>query len=160
VFRTRLNGRLAFLLVSAVVLAFACGPRPRASDSAAVTHTPRARAPRISDTPLSTVLDVRVNNGVSFAFHVTNATGRKLEVNFRNGQTHDLIVLDTLGREVWRWSQGRMFTQALQNKVLHESDSLSYDLRWANAPAGRYTAVATLASNNFPVEQRAEFVVR
>jgi hypothetical protein len=52
-----------------------------------------------------------------------------------------------------------MFTQTLQNKVLHASDSLDYDAHWQNAPAGRYTAVAMLASENFPVEARTDFVV-
>ena len=101
-----------------------------------------------------------MGKGVEFAFHLTNTAGRKLQVSFPNGQTHELVVLDTVGREVWRWSTGKMFTQSLQNKVMRESDTLSYALRWTDAPAGRYVAVATLASGNFPVEQRVEFVVR
>lgn len=100
-----------------------------------------------------------MKNGVEFDFHVTNVGARKLEVNFPSGQTHELVVLDSAGREVWRWSSGRMFTQSLQNRVLHGSDSLSFALRWHHATAGHYVAVATLASDNFPMEQRAEFDV-
>ena len=102
---------------------------------------------------------MRVTDGVEFAFHLTNTADRKLEVKFPSGQAYELVVLDARGREVWRWSTGRMFTQSLQNRVLRESDSLTYDSRWTNAPAGKYVAVATLASANFPVEKRAEFVV-
>lgn len=101
-----------------------------------------------------------MKKGVTFAFHVTNTTSKKLELRFRSGQTHEVIVLDSAGREVWRWSNGRLFTQTLQNHVMRQSDSLSYDINWSDAPAGHYTAVATLASANFPVEQRREFTVR
>ena len=38
-------------------------------------------------------------------------------------------------------------------------DTLDFDATWRNAPAGKYTAIATLASENFPMEQRTEFIV-
>lgn len=69
-------------------------------------------------------------------------------------------MLDSLGREVWRWSDGRLFTQAAENRVLPSSDALRFEESWANARPGTYTVIATLASVNFPVEQRAEFMVR
>ena len=95
-----------------------------------------------------------------FAFTVTNASTKKLEVVFLDGRTHDLIVLDSLGREVWRWSEGRLFTQSVQNRVLRASDTILFDESWRAPSPGSYTAVATLASANFPVEQRQAFVVR
>lgn len=95
-----------------------------------------------------------------FAFRVTNAGGGKVEVQFPSGQTHDVVVLDTLGREVWRWSEGRMFTQLIQNKTLRTDDSLAYTERWRDARPGEYVAVARLASGSHPVEERARFTVR
>lgn len=95
-----------------------------------------------------------------FAFHVANDGAKKLELLFANGLTHDVVVLDSVGREVWRWSDGRLFTQAVQSKVLRASDRLAFEEAWENAAPGRYTAVATLASSNFPVEHRVAFTVR
>jgi len=97
---------------------------------------------------------------VRFDFRVTNAGGAKVEMNFPSGQTHEVVVLDTLGREVWRWSKGRMFTKLLQNKILRTHDALEFGERWSNAPRGQYVAVARLASTNYPIEQRTNFVVR
>ena len=158
-----MKGRITFGLLCAAVLAFACGPRASTGDSAGAIPTPRtsrARSAAPNGPALVSRLVVVVKNGVAMDFRVMNAGTKRLEVNFPSGQTHEVVVVDSLGREVFRWSKGRMFTQSLQNKVLHASDTLDYDAVWQNAPAGKYTAIATLASENFPMEQRAEFVVR
>ncbi len=153
-----MNGKVPLTLLCCAVLAFACGPRSHNEmETAHSTHTATSSDPR---TPLTPSLDINVGDGVRFAFHVTNAGSKKLELQFSDGRTHDVIVLDSLGREVWRWSEGRLFTQAVQNRVLRSSDSLRYEESWNDARPGTYTVVATLASVNFPVEQRAEFVVR
>ncbi|MBK7908622.1 MAG: hypothetical protein IPJ78_19010 [Gemmatimonadetes bacterium] len=73
---------------------------------------------------------VRVEEEVHFDFAVVNGGKKKLEVDFADGRTHDLVVLDSLGREVWRWSEGRLFTQAMQNRVLRASDALRFDEEW------------------------------
>ena len=155
-----MKGRITFGLLCAAVLAFACGPRASTGDSAGAIRTSRARSSAPNGPALVSRLVVVVKNGVAMDFRVMNAGTKRLEVNFPSGQTHEVVVVDSQGREVFRWSRGRMFTQSLQNKVLHASDTLDYDAVWENAPAGKYTAIATLASENFPMEQRAEFVVR
>ena len=152
-----MKGRITFGLLSAAVLAFACGPRASTGDSAGVIHASRAKTQ--NGPALISTLAVTVKNGVALNFRVMNTGTKRLEVNFPSGQTHEVVVVDSLGREVFRWSKDRMFTQSIQNKVLHASDTLDFDATWRNAPAGKYTAIATLASENFPMEQRAEFVV-
>jgi hypothetical protein len=110
-------------------------------------------------------LDVRQHDrGLAFTFRITNNAKKKLELVFPNGQTHDLVVLDAAGEEVWRWSADRMFTQALQNRVLGAGDTLAYEVVWtpsadaASTERGStLTALATLLSENHPLEQRTEF---
>lgn len=164
-----MKAQLAFGLVSLGVLAFACAPRPHGSDQTSAKNTKaqqrelRDQRERAADpTPrIESALAVDNNSeGVRFDFRVTNAGGPKVEMNFPSGQTHEVFVLDTLGREVWRWSKGRMFTQLLQNKILRTDDTLAYGERWKDAPRGQYVAVARLASSNYPIEQRTAFVVR
>jgi hypothetical protein len=109
---------------------------------------------------IASSLDVTVLDGVTLALHVTNASGRLVELRFPDGQVYDFAVLDGEGREVWRWSADRMFTQALQTKQLDPNETLSVEERWdAQGHAGRFTAVATLRSTNFPVEQRVDFTL-
>lgn len=159
---------VAFGLVSLGVLAFACAPRPHGSDQttaksgARATREQRERTADKDHTPrIESALAVNNNDGgVRFDFRVTNSGGTKVEMNFPSGQTHEVVVLDTLGREVWRWSKGRIFTQMLQNKILRTDDTLAYGERWKDAPRGQYVAVARLASTNYPIEQRTAFTVR
>jgi hypothetical protein len=144
--------RLVTVLVFVAALIYACGPRSHSSES---TGNRTVDGP-----PIVTALDVTVKNGVSFALHVTNNATRRIELTFPSGQTHDIVVLDSIGREVWRWSEGRMFTQALQNRVIESSETLTYEATWkALPPAGNYVVVAQLMSENQPVEQRAEFSI-
>jgi hypothetical protein len=109
---------------------------------------------------ITTALDVRQRgHQLAFTFSITNNAKKKLELVFPSGHTHDLVVVDAAGEEVWRWSTGRMFTQALQNRVLSTGDTLTYEMIWTpTAESGTaLTAVATLLSENHPLEQRTDF---
>ena len=80
---------------------------------------------------------------------------------FPDGQTHDFAVLDSAGREVYRWGDGRMFTQSLQNRTIEDGETLRIaEHATPSLPQGSYVAVATLRSTNFPVEERVAFELR
>jgi hypothetical protein len=143
-----MRSRLALALIIAAGFAFACGRR---------SHTAEPGRARTDGPPVATSLNVRVNSEVTFAFHITNNAAKRLELTFPSGQTHDIAVLDSAGREVWRWSEGRMFTQALMNRVLDVDETVTYQASWKPDKKGRYTAVAALKSVNHPLEQRLEF---
>jgi hypothetical protein len=176
-----MSSRLIPVLLAAAVLAFACGPHSRTSESAASTPTAATLAsvasvapttmaaasdaaspasPASPDDPVASALDVRVGKDIRFFLRVTNHAEKRVELTFPSGQTHDIVVLDTIGREVWRWSDGRIFTQALQNRVLGSSETVSYAGAWApERRGGTYVAVASLRSENYPVEQRVRFTL-
>lgn len=149
--------RITIPLLVTAVLVFACGPR---SHTSAVAARPAAAADS------AVTADVRVDaqpgaRFVRFALSVTNGTSKRVEVNFPTGLTHDFVVLDVTGREVWRWSDGRMFTQLMQNRLLESRDIVTYDERWPAPPsAGRYTLVAVLHSDTHPVEKRVDFSIQ
>ena len=111
--------------------------------------------------PIVVAFGVKVRDGIEFDLRVTNNTPRKLELLFPTGQTHEIVVVDSLGNEVWRWSEGRMFTQAYLNKLLESSATLAWQAAWRAAiPPGRYVAIASLLSENKPLEERVAFEVR
>ena len=152
-----MNTRLLIPMLCIGAVAFACGPRPHAASEAPAT-TP-AQSTSKPGAPLASSLTVSVDGGVELAFHVTNTTQKSMELQFASGQTHDFTVLDASGREVWRWSSDRMFTQSLQTRMLDAGQTLTFRERWEQAPRGTYTVVAALSSSNHPVETRAEIAV-
>lgn len=167
-----MNIRLTISLLCAGVLAFACGPRSR-SESAVAAVQPlqitnkidvpskrRAPAPKVEG-KIDSRFDVDVAaNEVRFALNVKNVGKKHVELRFPNGKSYDFVVLDSLGREVWHWSNGRMFTQGMQNKQLGTGDVMHVSEAWKRPlQPGKYTAIATLNSSNYPVQERADFTL-
>jgi hypothetical protein len=165
-----MNTRLIISLLCAGALAFACGPRSHSEAPALATTQPvqapaaATRTHRVTSKKAGVELashlavDVRPRE-VRFALDVTNVGKKHAELDFPNGQAYDIVVVDSAGREVWRWARGRMFTQSMQNKQLGGGDSMQIAESWTPVP-GHYTVIATLNSSNYPVEERADFTVR
>lgn len=161
-----MNTRLVIAALVVGAVAFACAARPSRSESSALatagTRQTTRHARKAAAVKLASNFGVRVDHHAAhFALDVTNAGSNGVEITFPSGQAYDFVVLDSVGRQVWHWAEGRMFTQALQNKLLSSGDTMRIAEDW-NAPAvkGRYTAVAKLRSSNYPLEQRVEFVLQ
>ena len=73
-----------------------------------------------------------------------NTTGAPLKLEFGSGQTFDVVVRDEDGKDVWQWSDGRGFTQALR------SETVSGERVWVVAlpvlKAGRYSVEGWLTT--------------
>lgn len=132
------------------------------------TRVSKAMREEIEHHPLASSLDVSVRGAgaspsereVRFALHVINRADKKVELLFPSGQTHDFVVRDEAGREVWRWSEGRMYTQAVQSRLLDGEESATYEETWSpGAHRGRFSVAAELRSSNHVVQQVAEFVL-
>lgn len=146
--------KLVFPIAAAASLAFACGPwsHSQPDTRVAVQHTTEGK-------PLGSVLEVRPGGEIDLALRVTNNGKRTLELKFRDGFTHDFFVLDSEGHEVWRWSEGRMFTSGIQSRLLRTAGSVTYhNTAKQRLPKGEYTAVAVLRSRTHPMETRVAFV--
>lgn len=172
-----MNTRLIIPLLIAGALAFACGPRshseaPTTLASALPVHSAaaaelqhgrrhesakaEAKGPKIASK-----LEVAVaQRGVKLGLDVMNVSGKHVELDFPSGQAYEFVVVDSVGREVWRWSDHRMFTQGVQNKQLGSGESMQVSETWSpSTKPGHYTVIATLKSSNFPVEQRADITI-
>lgn len=172
-----MENRVIIPLLCAAALAYACGPWTHANNAhnntqstdaatlvASATHTtavPHHKKSRDVATTLAvTPTNTPDGHHVGFTLAVTNNTPKTVELRFPSGQTHDFVVLDSLGRVVWRWSTGRMFTQAMQSKTVKSSDTLTIEDGWdARNAHGQYVAVAMLNTDTHPVERRVSFTL-
>lgn len=109
--------------------------------------------------PLDSHLAVTVaDTAVEFAFTVTNADTEPANLEFRSGKAADVVVYED-GSERWRWSDGKLFTQALETETLAPGESFVHEGVWQDPPPGRYAAEASLAASNVVLTERAEFEV-
>ena len=166
------NLLIPLLCIGAV--AFACGPRShseaslvsmsiaQASRAATRPQEPKTRKKETSVAKIAPNFAIQVDHStLRFSLDVTNVGKKNVELRFPDGQTHDFAVLDGAGHEVYRWSDGRMFTQSLQNRTIENGETLRIaEHATPSLPQGSYVAVATLRSTNFPVEERVAFELR
>lgn len=147
-----MTNRLIIPLLCAASVAFARGTTSHKETLAA------SEGIKDSKSVLTSKLTVNSNHGVEMNLDVRNNTKKMVELRFNSGQTHDFVVQDASGKEVWRWSAGRMFTQAMQNKLVKSRDVTTFSETWdAKDMHGKFTATATLLSENHPVQESVEF---
>lgn len=97
---------------------------------------------------VSAVLDDHVDDDVTFEFTVQNTSNQEIELMFRTGQHGEVTVYDAETDDLeWRWSEGRMFTQAIEHKTLAPGDELSMEFMWQAPPRGEYFVVAELTAD-------------
>lgn len=95
---------------------------------------------------------------VTFNLQVTNVTDAPIELLFPSGQSADFVVRRD-GVEIWRWSDGQMFTQAIRQTIVAPGESRSYTGEWRppSGTAGQFVAVGMLTARDRRVEQAVQF---
>ncbi|MES3033308.1 MAG: BsuPI-related putative proteinase inhibitor [Gemmatimonadota bacterium] len=108
-------------------------------------------------------LNLRVTPGVdnvTFELVANNASEKRHELRFADGQEVDFIVRDDRGRDVWTWSDGRLFTQPMRTHLLEDHESRDYEAVWQDArPRGTFTAIARFRSENHPATTQVSFTL-
>ncbi len=150
-----MTNRLIIPLLCAASVAFARGTSSHKETLAA------SSANRNSKSTLTSTFSVNSNHGVEFKLDVRNNTVHMVELRFADGRTHDFVVQDESGKEVWRWSSERMFTQAIQNQLVKGKETATFSEDWdAKNMHGKFTAIAMLKSDNHPIEERVDFELK
>lgn len=112
-----------------------------------------------SDEPLMFTVDARENSEyVEFVLMIQNQSTQEIEWVFPSSQKYEIVVTNTEGDEVYRYSKGRMFTQVVQYETIAPSDYIVYTERWnymfdgKRVPKGEYTVTATLKGKSKELE--------
>jgi hypothetical protein len=126
------------------------GPGGQSARSAPIPQT----GPKLAGRPVGSLVtgrgDYARGSTVVFRFTVKNPSAVPIHYDFNTAQQFDITVTDPHGVEVWRWSTGRLFAQALTAVDLKTGESKTYTASWSTAdvgrplPTGTYAATATL----------------
>lgn len=112
-----------------------------------------------------------VGEPVAITLALANVGSEAASFQFNTGQMYDFVLLRE-GLVVWRWSQGRAFTQALTALTLRPGETRTFQERWnqRNAqgrqiPDGSYELVAVFPATArpgapvFPESPRVSFQI-
>jgi Intracellular proteinase inhibitor len=109
----------------------------------------------------ATVASVAATTDVSLTLTVKNPNAAPIDVKFPTGQKYDFVVTDSLtGKDVWRWSAGRGFTQALESRTVPPNGSLTFTEKFTPPAKGLYLAHGFLVSTSHRAEAYASVIVR
>ncbi|HEY6088745.1 MAG TPA: BsuPI-related putative proteinase inhibitor [Gemmatimonadaceae bacterium] len=148
------------LLCAASAVAFAATPFSHTEKSIAPARNSGAEKSAAIVTTFDITRPKNDAEKLKFTLSVKNNTRKMLELKFPDGQTHDFMVKDFAGKEIWRWSKGRMFTSAMRSETLKGKDETAFEESWnTEGQHGSFTAVAILKSNNFPIETSVQFML-
>ena len=78
---------------------------------------------------------------ITLTLRVVNGTSRPFRLSFPTAQRFDLVVEDGQGREIWRWSAGRLFAQVFGEETLKPSggEFVARATAEGKFPSGTYT---------------------
>lgn len=104
---------------------------------------------------------------VPFTLSVTNRGDERATLFFSSGQKFDLAIIDQAGKEIWRWSRGRLFTMAIEELALEKDEEVSLKILWPQADSARtpvspgtYKAIAESKASEITEKVEIEFVVK
>ena len=130
--------------------------------SACGQQGPKGEVPRETMPEFETVLTLQGTDGresdeferneaITMTITIRNMTNAEKTLSLPTTQTYDCVVSDPDGREIWRWSDGRMFAQILTEMRFAPGEEKRFAEAWdqvrsdgTNAAPGRYEAVGTI----------------
>lgn len=121
--------------------------------------------------PVKNMLDVSLataddDEGIDVSLTVRNVGDEPVTLRFRTGQRADFAAYavdsegggdddstgpdddstDPDGDPVWRYGEGRLFTQALGTETLGPGESTTYGGTWSDPPSGTYRLVGEVTA--------------
>lgn len=103
-----------------------------------------------------------VGEPVFFTLRVANETSKPVHLSFRTAQRFDLVIHDSQGREVWRWSGGRVFGQVLEEETLNPDggELLFRAIIERGLPKGMYTVTGIIPALEGALLARTTLTIR
>lgn len=104
--------------------------------------------------------EVKPGETLRLKLSIENTGKETQELTFNSSQRFDVRVEDESGREIWRWSDGRVFAQVIETVAIQPGKSISFDAEWpgidsAEKPVspGDYSVFAWFTADNLRSEE-------
>ncbi|TSB46157.1 BsuPI-related putative proteinase inhibitor [Alkalicoccobacillus porphyridii] len=86
------------------------------------------------------------NDSLLVEMVLTNGTGEAQEVGFPSSQSYELVLTDEAEEEVYRFSEGKMFTMAIVSEEISDGESFTYQesIPTSDLEPGPYTLLVEI----------------
>lgn len=104
-------------------------------------------------------MEVKVTGeSVRLVLHVTNAGEEPLAFTFPTSQRHDFVVRTAEGEQIWRWSDGMAFLQAISRATLEPGESWDMEAVWdPGERSGEFVATGMVTARDREIRQTTTF---
>lgn len=84
-----------------------------------------------------------------FVISLTNQSDQLKKLEFHSSQKYEIIVTNEKREEVYTYSKGKMFSQALGSALIKAGESMEWEETWQheNLPPGQYKAKVSILSH-------------
>jgi hypothetical protein len=126
------------VLVVSVLLLGACGQKETPQSDKEVSG-------EVSQNDPLSIKAIPKNGEVEFLMGLRNDKEEEVEFIFNTGQRFELVVYDEKGEQKYRYSKGKMFTQAIQTIALQPGEVYEFTDSWKTdgMEEGEYKATVT-----------------
>lgn len=100
----------------------------------------------------------KVGQTVRLTIRLLNNSGRAASLTFPSAQKYDFWITEG-GREIWRWSAERVFTQDVTQQDLDGQTGTSFSESWRAAQMGKLVAHGRLTAETYDGEMTGAFEV-
>ena len=91
------------------------------------------------------------NETITMILTIRNRTETQQALTLPSAQTYDCAVSTAAGKEIWRWSKGRMFAQVVTEMTFSPGESRTFKVIWDRsrsdgsiAEPGQYRAIGSI----------------
>jgi hypothetical protein len=85
-------------------------------------------------------------DGISFIYEIRNKGEQDIELVYSTSQPYEYEIYKKTGELVYRYSDGKVFTQAIREKLLPAGKSLSITVSLPKLESGEYTLIFWIAA--------------
>lgn len=107
-------------------------------------------------------MNYSVGEPIIITLKIFNYTEEEITFHFNTGQRYDFIIKDEEGKEIWRWSEDRMFAMMLGEEVLGPTNpEVTYIGEYTNnLSPGYYKITGIFVAQDRPMSGNVVIIVK
>ncbi len=139
------------MLLIGIMFLSSCGTSSQDTNGNEHVESKEIMAPSLNLAEFATKLDVNATSeNVKYTILFTNNSEEIANLLFSSGQKFEIVVENSIGDEVYRYSKGKMFTMALETQRIKPGETISFEDEWnfvtndKRLETGEYKVFATV----------------